>query len=40
MELVYRCLACGHVHPKGRDLPERCPDCGAPREEFVLVEED
>jgi rubrerythrin len=40
MELVYRCLSCGHLVPKGRDLPERCPDCGGPKEDFVLVEED
>ncbi|HSE95417.1 MAG TPA: hypothetical protein VLD61_05965 [Methylomirabilota bacterium] len=39
MWLVCRCLRCGHVHP-GTTPPERCPDCGAPAEEFEVVEED
>lgn len=39
IELVWKCLRCGH-HLTGETAPARCPSCRAPREEFVLVEED
>ncbi|HSE95118.1 MAG TPA: hypothetical protein VLD61_04465 [Methylomirabilota bacterium] len=39
MVLVCRCLRCGYVQ-SGEDPPERCPYCGAPPEDFELVEED
>ncbi|WP_161954166.1 DUF7130 family rubredoxin-like protein [Candidatus Methylomirabilis limnetica] len=39
MAIVWKCLICGH-HQQGDQPPDHCPNCGAPREEFVLVEED
>ncbi len=33
----WRCTVCGYIH-KGLEPPERCPNCGAPREKFVEVE--
>lgn len=39
IELVWKCLQCGH-HEPGKRPPEACANCQAPREEFVLVEED
>jgi len=40
MFIVWRCTRCGHLFVPGEELTERCPDCEAPKEEFVLVEED
>ena len=40
MELVWRCGDCGYTLVRPASPPERCPDCGAPREHFVLVTED
>lgn len=39
LNLVWRCLRCGHT-VSAHEPPDRCPDCGAPREEFEHVEED
>ena len=39
IELVWKCLKCGH-HEPGKSPPDACPSCQAPREEFILVEED
>jgi rubrerythrin len=39
MAIVWKCLICGY-HQQDDRPPEHCPNCGAPREEFVLVEED
>jgi CBS domain-containing protein len=39
MAIVWKCLNCGH-HAPGDQPPATCPDCQAPREQFVLVEED
>ena len=39
MAIVWKCLSCGH-HVQGDQPPARCPSCRAPREQFVLVEED
>ncbi|MGH2425952.1 MAG: DUF7130 family rubredoxin-like protein [bacterium] len=36
----YKCTNCGHILPRDRELPERCPNCGQPKEAYVLVEED
>ena len=38
-ELVWRCLDCGAM---GRidEIPEGCPDCGAPREDLYYWTED
>jgi rubrerythrin len=37
--LIWQCLKCGYALV-AKDPPDKCPDCGAPREEFVLIEED
>lgn len=34
----WRCLVCNYIH-EGDEPPEVCPLCGAPRSQFVLVEE-
>jgi rubredoxin len=40
MELIWRCGDCGYVVHRPASPPDRCPDCGAPRENFYLVTED
>lgn len=37
--LVWRCLACGELGDIER-LPDRCPNCGGPREELYAYLED
>jgi len=37
--LIWQCLKCGYALV-AKEPPDRCPDCGAPREEFVLIDED
>jgi len=36
---VWQCLKCGYVRV-AHDPPTECPDCGAPREKFTILEED
>jgi rubrerythrin len=36
---VWQCLKCGYALVS-KDPPERCPDCGATRQDFVPLEED
>lgn len=38
--LTWRCLSCGHLGSRDKALPDKCPDCGASKENFVLIEED
>lgn len=40
MQLVWRCTDCGYLLTRAEQLPLVCPDCGAPKEHFVLVTED
>jgi len=40
LEIMWRCLRCGELWYRQAPMPEACPSCGAPREEFVLVAED
>jgi CBS domain-containing protein/rubredoxin len=40
MQLVWRCTDCGYLLTRAEQLPDECPDCGAPKEDFVLVTED
>jgi predicted transcriptional regulator/rubredoxin len=40
MQLVWRCTDCGYLLTRAEQLPDKCPDCGAPKEHFVLVTED
>jgi len=39
MNLVWKCMDCGFT-TLGKEPPQKCPDCGAPREEVEHVEED
>ncbi len=39
VNLMWRCLACGYIHD-GDSPPERCPNCGAPKERFERLPED
>ena len=32
----WRCAVCGYIH-QGEEPPDKCPNCGAPREKFVEV---
>jgi len=38
--LMWRCGECGRMGDLEDDLPDTCPDCGAPREAITVVEED
>jgi rubrerythrin len=41
LEIVWRCLNCGHMWPDdGKPLPDACPNCGAAKTEFELIRED
>jgi rubrerythrin len=40
MQLLWRCTDCGYLLTRADQLPDQCPDCGAPKEHFVLVTED
>jgi len=35
----WRCTVCGYVHT-GDQPPEKCPNCGAPREKFVEITDE
>ena len=35
---AYVCKVCGYIH-FGEEAPEKCPQCGAPKEKFQLREE-
>ncbi len=37
--LIWQCLKCGYALV-AKEPPDRCPDCDAPREDFVLIDED
>lgn len=39
-ELTWRCLECGAVGDLDGDLPDGCPDCGAPKEALYYWTED
>ena len=34
----FKCAGCGYIHD-GADAPETCPKCGAPKEQFVQLDE-
>jgi rubredoxin len=36
---IWRCEVCGYLH-EGEEPPDFCPKCGAPKEEFVLLDEE
>lgn len=35
---MYRCGVCGYIH-EGDEAPDRCPKCGAPKEQFSKLTE-
>ena len=39
-ELVWRCLTCGEMGHIRDEIPDRCPNCGAAREELMYWTED
>jgi predicted transcriptional regulator/rubredoxin len=40
MELLWKCDDCGFLVQNAENPPDKCPQCGAPREHFVSVTED
>lgn len=36
---MWRCDVCGYIY-EGEDPPENCPKCTAPRDKFVLLDEE
>jgi rubrerythrin len=38
MDKKWKCTVCGYVH-EGDQPPEKCPSCGAPKSQFILLEE-
>jgi rubrerythrin len=39
-EILWKCLVCGELKPRNRWVLSTCPACGAPKLQFVLVNED
>ena len=35
----WRCTVCGYIH-NGDTPPDKCPNCGSPREKFVEIDEN
>ena len=35
----WKCKICGYIY-EGDEPPKKCPQCGAPEEKFVLIEDD
>lgn len=40
VEIVWKCLRCGQLMPRSNKVLDVCPSCGAPKTEFVLLDED
>ncbi len=39
-EILWKCLRCGEIKQRNRWILSSCPSCGAPKSQFVLVDED
>ncbi len=39
-EILWKCLKCGELKPRIKWVLGPCPSCGAPKSQFVLVDED
>ena len=39
-ELMWRCTQCGEMGDIGKDIPDECPNCGAPKEDLMYWTED
>lgn len=37
--VLWKCGVCGYIYD-GKDAPNKCPKCGAPKEQFTKVEDD
>jgi predicted nucleic acid-binding Zn-ribbon protein len=37
--MLWRCGSCGYIHD-GKEAPEKCPKCGAPKIQFTQIEND
>ncbi|MGC8816234.1 MAG: rubredoxin-like domain-containing protein [Candidatus Hadarchaeum sp.] len=37
--MKWKCLVCGYIYD-GENPPEKCPNCGAPREKFEKLPDD
>ncbi len=35
----WRCTVCGYIHT-GNEPPDKCPNCGAPKDKFIEVAQD
>lgn len=38
MQKQWKCIVCGYIH-EGDQPPEKCPSCGAPKSQFMLLAE-
>ncbi len=36
--MMWKCGVCGYLH-EGKDAPERCPKCGAPKQKFSKLDD-
>ncbi|MFA5772143.1 MAG: cupin domain-containing protein [Thermoplasmata archaeon] len=36
----WRCSVCGYIHEGDSPPPDKCPNCGAPKEKFVEIPKD
>ena len=39
-EILWKCLVCGELKARNKWVLSPCPACGAPKSQFVLVDED
>jgi rubrerythrin len=39
-EILWKCLRCGELKQRNKWVLSSCPACGAPKSQFVLVDED
>jgi len=37
--MKWLCTICGYIH-EGDEPPEICPQCGAPKDKFIKLEEE
>ena len=40
MELLWVCGDCGQHYPRARECPDKCTECGAPKQHFYAPIED
>lgn len=37
--MLWKCAVCGYVY-EGEEAPDKCPKCGAPKEQFAAIPEE